>query len=86
MPRSTCASPDVGWATAQYNREYLARDVAAFDVAHAGASVRYDVGSIVYVELHGDASRLLAPSVSTIFEPPLVVGGAAVGLDWSIER
>jgi hypothetical protein len=78
---------DVGWATGQYNHEYLGRDVAALDVVHAGVSARYDLGSVAYVELHVDVSGLVAPTLTgSVEEPVLLVGGAAVGLDWSVGR
>jgi hypothetical protein len=78
---------DVGWATGKYNYEYLGKDVAALDVVHAGVSARYDLGSVVYVDLHVDVSTLVAPTLSgSVHEPLLIVGGAAVGLDWSVER
>jgi hypothetical protein len=78
---------DVGWATGKYNYEYLAKDVAALDVVHAGVSARYDLGSVVYVDLHVDVSTLVAPTLSGgVREPLLIVGGAAVGLDWSVGR
>ena len=78
---------DIGWATGKYNHEYLGRDIAALDLVHAGASARYDLGSVVYVELHVDASRLIAPTlVRSVQEPTLMVGGAAIGLDWSVGR
>jgi hypothetical protein len=78
---------DVGWATGKYNYEYLGRNVAAIDVVHAGASARYDLDSVFYLELHIDGSRLVAPTlVGSVWEPTLIVGGAAFGVDWSVDR
>ena len=86
-PWTVKALADVGWASDKYNHEYLAKSVTAIDVVHAGVSARYDVGSVLYLELHVDLSRLVAPAISgSVQEPTLFVGGAAVGLDWSVAR
>ena len=86
-PWSVKGIADVGWATGKYNYEYLGRNVAALDVVHAGVSARYDLGSVLYVDLHVDVSTLVAPALSgSVQEPMLIVGGAALGLDWSVGR
>lgn len=78
---------DFGWATGKYNYEYLGKNVAAFDVVHAGASVRYDLGAAFYFELHVDMSALVAPTLSgSLQEPTIIVGGAGFGVDWSTPR
>jgi hypothetical protein len=86
-PWTVKALADVGWASAKYNNEYLARNVAAIDVVHAGLATRYDIGDVVYLELHVDMSGLVAPTLSgSVREPILIVGGAAIGLDWSVAK
>jgi hypothetical protein len=86
-PWTVKALADVGWANQKYNHEYLGRTIDALDVVHAGVSARHDLGSVLYVELHLDASRLVAPALSgSVQEPTLIVGGAAIGLDWSVPR
>ena len=86
-PWTVKALAEVGWATAEYNHEYFGKDLAAVDVVHGGVSTRYDVGSVLYLELHVDVSGLVAPTLAgSVQEPVLLVGGAAVGLDWSVGR
>ena len=86
-PWTVKALADIGWASGYYNYEYLGRNVAAVNVIHSGVSARYDLGSVLYVELHVDASGLVAPTlIGSVEEPILVVGGVAVGLDWSVSR
>src|SRR5262249_18374149 len=62
-PWTVKALADVGWASDKYNHEYLGKDVAALDVVHTGASVRHDLGEVLYLELHVDVSALVAPTL-----------------------
>lgn len=78
---------DVGWASGDYNYEYLGRNIAAVDVIHTGVSARYDLGEVLYLELHVDGSGLVAPTLAgSVEEPILLVGGVSIGLDWSVSR
>ncbi len=77
------ASLDVAWATSDYNKAYLATDVAALDLIEAGVSMRYDLTDALYVTLHSEGSTLVALSLQrSVQEPTLVNGGVSFGVDY----
>jgi hypothetical protein len=77
------ASLNVGWATADYNKAYLARDIVAVDVVEGGLSVRYSITSILYFTIHAEASTLVALTIQrSVQEPTLVNGGTNLGIDY----
>lgn len=76
-------SLDVAWATSDYNKSYLAMNVAAVDLVEAAVSLRYDLSDTLYLSLHSEASTLVALSLQrSVQEPTLVNGGVSFGVDY----
>ncbi len=74
---------DLGWATAAFNDEYLARDMTTVNLIEAGASARYDVTDVLYFALHTELTSLASLTLQrSVQEPTLVVGGMAFGAEY----
>ncbi len=73
---------DVGWASAELNRDYFRRAVPAVDVAQLAIAARYELTDVLYVVLHAEGSTLVAPVLRrNAAEPTLASVGATLGFE-----
>lgn len=73
---------DVGWASAELNRDYFRRAVPAVDVARLAIAARYELTDVFYVVLHAEGSTLVAPALRrNAAEPTLASVGATLGFE-----
>lgn len=81
-PFTIVLTTDIGWATAELNREYFHRGASGLSVAEAKVAARYELSDLLYFVLHAEGSTLLSQALrASGAEPTLATAGATVGFE-----
>lgn len=76
------ASLDLAWASAKYNGFYFGHAEGGFNLLTVQASVARALGSVAYVQLQGEMSRLLSDFLYARRPAWVASGGLSLGLDF----